>query len=480
MTATRESRVPLHNLEAERAVLGGLILDTAVRTDLLPLLQADDFYKDGHRLIFRHVTRLHETDKSVDLLLLTDALRRAAELQAVGGAAALTQILDEASTSTATRSYAGVVRELAHRRELGRIALDLLGATENGAARPAVTLLEETAQALARLRGRTDAATGGAMPEDVSTLLATEFPPTPAIVGDGVLPRAGVAVLAGPPKRGKSLAATTLGIARHMQQSWLGFTTTPGVTLYVQAELPRPLLKERLAAQVAALAAPLPTGVFFTETTRTLRVDTPEGLAWLRGRIERVRPDLVILDPLAKLMEGDENSTRDMGRLVAALDSLVEAYDIAILLIHHTGKPRETERSGGERLRGSSALFAAVDSVLLLDRVDAERVRLTGELRHGAEFAPRVLRRTADLWLLPSGPPPELLKVAAIVHAMPMTWTFYVKAIQADCKMSERNAQRALSEAVLAKLIAKNENKLYTTTAIYRQHANGGEPSADA
>jgi hypothetical protein len=117
-------------------------------------------------------------------------------------------------------------------------------------------------------------------------------------------------------------------------------------------------------------------------------------------------------------MSGDENSTRDMGRVVAALDSLVEAYGVAILLVHHTGKPREAERAGGERLRGSSALFGAVDSVLLLDKVDAEHLRLTLELRHGPELEPRTLRRTPGLWLLPSGPPPELLATAAIVDTL--------------------------------------------------------------
>jgi hypothetical protein len=141
----------------------------------------------------------------------------------------------------------------------------------------------------------------------------------------------------------------------------------------------------------------LPDDTMFFETTRAVRLDEPAGLAWLRRRIEAVHPDLVIIDPLAKFMVGDENSTRDMGRLVAALDTLVEAYGIAIILVHHTGKPRETERSGGERLRGSSALFGAVDSVLLLDRVDAEHLRLTCELRQ----APNSIRACPphpDLW----------------------------------------------------------------------------------
>lgn len=476
------SVVAPHNLELERSVLGAAFY----AVDALHTLVGEDeaatlFYLDRHQAVLAAFTELAPSLNGTppDVALVHAVAARHGEVDL----GLLSSLYEAGVLVVDVRGYLRELRELAARREEHAIAVTIAAATRDDALeRPALwTAVRQRLTAAEAWRARNTERAGAAAPVEAHALLAATFPSQPEIVGQGVLPRGAIGVVAGPPKRFKSISMLNLAIARNTRQSWLGFSTTPGPTLYVQAELNPPVLQTRLGSMLPAVALPLPPDTLYFETTRTLRLDDPAGLARLRGMIEAVHPDLVIVDPLARFMSGDENSTRDMGRLVAALDTLVEAYGVAILLVHHTGKPRaEGERAGGERLRGSSALFGAVDSVLLLDRVDAEHLRLTLELRHGAEIEPRTLRRTPTLWLLPSGPPPELLQVAAIVDTLPMRWGLFVQAIEQDLKMSRRSAERALSDTAKAVLVAKNEDNLYATTAIYRQYANGGESNAHA
>jgi len=141
-------------------------------------------------------------------------------------------------------------------------------------------------------------------------------------------------------------------------------------------------------------------------------------------------------------MAADEKSTRDMGHLVAALDQLVGTVRRRDPAHSSHGQTAGDGTLGRRTSPCSSALFTPVDSVLLFDRAEAERVPLTLELRT-APSCLRLLLRTLDLWLLPSGPPPELLRVAAIVATLPLRWGLYVKAIELDLKLPQRTAERA-------------------------------------
>jgi hypothetical protein len=107
---------------------------------------------------------------------------------------------------------------------------------------------------------------------------------------------------------------------------------------------------------------------------------------------------------------------------VAGLDRLIQEYRIAIELVHHTGKPAQGDpRQGGHRLRGSSALFGAADSVVLLDRT-AEAWALSFELRHAEEPPPMTLQRSPALWYSFSGQPEKFLAVAEIVSVVGLKW----------------------------------------------------------
>jgi len=87
------SKIPPHSLEAERAVLGAILLERESLPKAVELLRPSDFYKEGHRKIFDTMIALFERNDPVDLLTLSEELRRRNALDDVGGAAALLAFL---------------------------------------------------------------------------------------------------------------------------------------------------------------------------------------------------------------------------------------------------------------------------------------------------------------------------------------------------------------------------------------------------
>jgi hypothetical protein len=215
-------------------------------------------------------------------------------------------------------------------------------------------------------------------------------------------------------------------------------------------------------------------GHLITVTRRGLFLDEPSGYDAVRALIERTEPDLVSLDPLARFMTGEENSAREVGRLINSLDRLIQAYRIAIELTHHAGKPAPGDpRHGGQRLRGSSALFGAADTVTMLDRTH-DAWTLSFELRHAEEPPPMLLARTPNLWFTASGPPEKLVAVADLVRDLPMRYSTLSGAIVTDMKCSEATAERLIRDTKKAGLIWQGDDGRYRAPSKRRD----GEGSA--
>jgi replicative DNA helicase len=113
------SRIPPHNLDAERAVLGAVLLEGR---DALPrvieVLRATDFYTESHRAIFTTIQVLFDRGAPVDLITLGEELRRAGQLEFVGGPAALALLVEQASIASHLGAYSHIVRDMAVLREL--------------------------------------------------------------------------------------------------------------------------------------------------------------------------------------------------------------------------------------------------------------------------------------------------------------------------------------------------------------------------
>jgi replicative DNA helicase len=113
------SRIPPHNLDAERAVLGAVLLEgREALPRVVEVLRPSDFYTEAHRAIYQAMLTLFDRGAPVDSLTLSEELRRTDQLQFVGGPAAIALLMEEASIAAHLGSYTSIVRDMAVLREL--------------------------------------------------------------------------------------------------------------------------------------------------------------------------------------------------------------------------------------------------------------------------------------------------------------------------------------------------------------------------
>ena len=86
-------RVPPQSIEAEEAVLGAILLDNRALDRANEIVQADDFYREAHRRIFRALNDLDDRRERADVITLIECLKRRGDLEAVGGAAAIAELV---------------------------------------------------------------------------------------------------------------------------------------------------------------------------------------------------------------------------------------------------------------------------------------------------------------------------------------------------------------------------------------------------
>jgi len=104
-------KIPPQNLEAEMAVLGSMLLDEDAISVATELLSIDSFYKDTHRKIFEAILSLYSQNKAVDLITLTDKLKKDANLEDVGGASFLTALANAVPSAANINHYVSIVKE---------------------------------------------------------------------------------------------------------------------------------------------------------------------------------------------------------------------------------------------------------------------------------------------------------------------------------------------------------------------------------
>jgi replicative DNA helicase len=107
-----------HNLEAERCVLGAIILDNALVNQAIEILTKEDFYLSSHKLVFEHMLSLTERSKAIDFVTLTEELRSQGHLESMGGASFVSSLIDGVPRLANLEFYARIVEEKATLRNL--------------------------------------------------------------------------------------------------------------------------------------------------------------------------------------------------------------------------------------------------------------------------------------------------------------------------------------------------------------------------
>jgi len=111
-------KIPPQNIDAEKSLLGAVLIDEETLADITEHVTKKDFYDKRHGIVYDAMMRLYEKRKPVDLLTLTDELKRKKELEDIGGSAYLTELTNYVPTSAHAESYAEIVAQKAVRRRL--------------------------------------------------------------------------------------------------------------------------------------------------------------------------------------------------------------------------------------------------------------------------------------------------------------------------------------------------------------------------
>ena len=111
-------RVPPQNIEAEQAVIGGMLIEKEAISKVAEFLKADDFYREAHRLIFEAMLELFNKNEAVDLVTVTEVLRKNDKLEAVGGIAYITSLANSVPTAANINYHGKIVEEKALLRGL--------------------------------------------------------------------------------------------------------------------------------------------------------------------------------------------------------------------------------------------------------------------------------------------------------------------------------------------------------------------------
>jgi len=136
-------RLPPHSLEAEQAVLGGLLLSNNAWDRIGDVISESDFYRHDHRLLWRTITKLIEENKPADVLTVAEALKLSGELDGVGGMAYLHQLSSGTPSAANIRRYAEIVRERAIMRKLAEVGTTIADSAYWPQGREARQLLDE-------------------------------------------------------------------------------------------------------------------------------------------------------------------------------------------------------------------------------------------------------------------------------------------------------------------------------------------------
>lgn len=136
-------KIPPHSIEAEQAVLGGLMLDNNAWEQIADRITEQDFYRNDHRIIFRAMATLAVQTKPIDLITISERLEAEQDLTDVGGLGYLAQIAKNTPSAANIVAYADIVRERSLLRQLIEVGTEISGAGFEPKGRVAAELVDE-------------------------------------------------------------------------------------------------------------------------------------------------------------------------------------------------------------------------------------------------------------------------------------------------------------------------------------------------
>lgn len=340
--------------DSAQAALLGTALTSALAADVLATLSPEDFWPPNgtHATVAGAILRVRDKGQAVDPSTVAGELGDQLKTITVDDAKGLGALLSlqHKGVSSNAASYAARITEKRRQRQWIELASRLADSGYEGS---------DPAEILAELDDFRAASEGDDSPLAQlrrHLIVGDQIDDLPALepLIDGVLDLDTLAVLYGPSGHYKSLVALDWALSVATGCIWQRHTVRPGNVLYIVAEGALGMSDRKKAWQHAKQVHTC--GGLHWETLAPNLMDET-WVAALVQIVKEIRPVLVVIDTLARSMVGgDENTSRDMGAVVAAGDKIRRAAGSCVLMVHHSGK----DLSAGAR--GSGALRAAVDT----------------------------------------------------------------------------------------------------------------------
>jgi replicative DNA helicase len=136
-------KVPPHSIEAEQSLLGALLLDNQAFDRVADLVTGEDFYRDDHRRIWRHIAKLIEAARPADVVTVSESVEASEDKDKTGGPAYLGALAQNTPSALNIRRYAELVRERAVQRRLAQVATGIAEEALNAGGKDVGQLLDE-------------------------------------------------------------------------------------------------------------------------------------------------------------------------------------------------------------------------------------------------------------------------------------------------------------------------------------------------
>lgn len=347
-------RLPPYSEEAERGVLGSILLDAE---RVLPSCEvagitAASFYVSAHQVVYECLGAMRNENEPIDLLTIGEALKKSGQLKKVGGHLFLERLFDAASTAAHAEYYIRLVSEAAQRRQLIRTAQTLIdgayGASEVNAG-------DLAADAVAKFQTMAEGATHqvGFPAYTLADLEAYQPDPQSHVAGEGWLRAGAGALLTGGTGMGKSVLAAQIAVSVAAGVPILGCLRVhrPARVLCVQAENDAETLQRDFCSLVEAIGADRATvqSNLCVIHAYGLAGDTFARFVW--ARLRQHKPALLVVDPYqAFIGAGDINQSETFLAWIRPVDALLKEYRCALLLVAHTPKPKERDNWHGREM----------------------------------------------------------------------------------------------------------------------------------
>jgi replicative DNA helicase len=406
-------RQPPCNLDAERGVLGSILLLPIVCDEVALILRAEDFYDDSNRTLYAQLQAMHDEGRRIDTTLLVERLKNAGQYERIGGAAYLAEVLQSVPTAANATHYAEIVKNKSTLRALIHASTEILrdAYDETHESREMLAQAEQKIFAILDQRGAGAISNIRDILQDAMVRIDARMKHEHAIGGietgfrdfdalTGGLHNSELIILAARPSMGKT--AMALNIAEHA-------TLQAGTaTLLVSLEMSSVELADRMLCSLAEVNGQrLRNGTISNEDRRKLVEkaaemsqaplfvdDTPsrtitEIAAAARRLKRKVGLGLVIVDYLQLIEPDNQRDPRQeqVARIARRLKGLARELKVPVLCLAQLNRQAEATRDNKPRLshlRESGAIEQDADVVMFIHREeyyqsnDEDRARVAG------------------------------------------------------------------------------------------------------